>query len=320
MRADLRSSDDRRMLGAMDELFVHDQLIRRYRVTYEEGEGTRPDFRVYAGAAYVGAVEVATLFLRDDWAAEERRNAGLKQQLNQRLPLTTHSVEFEIFRWDAAPRLQPMVKWIERTLDELRADPEALQRDEIGCPEKVYINAAVEIVFRFIELPESYVVGADDRAVLGGGSIGGCVDSAERLRQRLDDKAVKYDLRDKPFAIVVGVRDGMCDVGDVHQALTGTSAVVIATGEGVRKGDGFFGYGANRRAGKHQRVSAVFSLHDWFPGGPYEPQLVRFDNPFATAPFSDAALPCGGRWGVTERGTAQIRAGWLTRPAARTRR
>jgi hypothetical protein len=93
---------------------------------------------------------------------------------------------------------------------------------------------------------------------------------------------------------VAGIRDIMCDLGEVHGALTGTSAVVIATGEGIRKGDGFFGNGRHRAAGKHQRVSAVFSIHEWFPGGPYQPRITRFDNPFATAPFPADALPFGG--------------------------
>src|SRR5574342_573050 len=43
MYADLRSRDDKRLLTALDELLVHDLLIRRYHVTYEEGDGTRPD-------------------------------------------------------------------------------------------------------------------------------------------------------------------------------------------------------------------------------------------------------------------------------------
>jgi hypothetical protein len=149
---------------------------------------------------------------------------------------------------------------------------------------------------------------------LGGASIGGCVDSALWLRERLDDKAIKYDLRSKPFAIVVGVRDSMCDLDEVHQALTGTPAIMIPSGEGVRRGDGFFGNGRDRADGKHQRVSAVFSIHDWYPGGPYVPRITRFDNPFTAAPFPADALPFGGHWGKVERGPQYVRAGWLVPP------
>ena len=203
---------------------------------------------------------MATLFLRKDWAAESRRHAVLEDDLNARLRLTTHSVEFEVYRWDGTPSVRHIATWLQRALDDLRADPGALPLDELGImPEKVYATGAVEIAFRFHALPESYVVQDEDRIVLSGASIGGSVDSAWRLRERLDDKAVKYDLHGKPFAIVVGVRDSMCDLGDVHQALTGTPAVVVTTGKGVRKGDGFFGTGRDRANGKHSGVSPPHS-------------------------------------------------------------
>lgn len=196
LRAGLRSGDDERLMGALDELLVHDLLVSRYRVTYEEGEGTRPDFRLYdGGGAYVAAVEVATLFLGEDWAAEQRRQALVEDALNQRLILTTHSIQFEIRRWDDSPKLRDMARWVERTLDDLRADLGALPLDELGTPEMIYSARAVEIAFRFLPLPASYAVRSGDRIVLGGAAIGGLINSAARLRERLDDKAVKYDLR-----------------------------------------------------------------------------------------------------------------------------
>jgi len=170
-------------MGALDELLVHDLLVSRYRVTYEEGEGTRPDFRLYEDdGAYVAAVEVATLFLREDWSAEQRRHAVVEDALNQRLILTTHSIQFEISRWDDSPKLRDMARWVERTLDDLSADPGALPLDESGTPEKIYSTRAVEIAFRFLPLPASYAVRSGDRIVLGGAAIGGLLNSAARLR------------------------------------------------------------------------------------------------------------------------------------------
>ncbi|MFC5001951.1 hypothetical protein ACFPIJ_29470 [Dactylosporangium cerinum] len=55
----------------------------------------------------------------------------------------------------------------------------------------------------------------------------------------------------------------------------------------------------------------MYSLHDWFPGGAYQPRLTRFDNPFAAAPFPDDALPCGGHWGVSHCDESWVRADWL---------
>jgi len=100
--------------------------------------------------AYVGAVEVLTLFLREDWEAEERRHAVLEDDLNARLRLTTHSVEFEVRRWDSSAR--HMAKWVERALDDLGTDPSALPVDRFGTREKVYSTRAVEIVVRFLLL------------------------------------------------------------------------------------------------------------------------------------------------------------------------
>jgi hypothetical protein len=309
--AELHASDNTRLLSALDELLVHDLLARHYDVAYEQGENTQPDFRLYREKTYVGAVEVMTLLTRDDWAAEQRRHGIVTDALNKRLALTTHSIEFEILRWDANPSFRYLARKLQQTLDDLRADPAALPLDDFGMPEKVLSTEGSEILFRFLALPGDYIVQAGDQVIIGGAPVGGCVDSAIRLRERLDAKATKYDLYGKPYAIAVGVRDTMCDLREVHEALTGTSAVVIATGEGVRKGDGFFGNGRTRTEGKHRRVSAVCSIHEWFPGGPYRPRITRFDNPFAAAAFPDDALPFGGHWGVVERDPQRLRAGWL---------
>ena len=152
------------------------------------------------------------------------------------------------------------------------------------------------------------------RVVLGGAAIGGWINSDLRLRERLDGKAAKYDLYGKPFAIVVGVRDSTCDLSEVYHALVGAEEIVVATLQSRIKGDGFFGMWGHRGGGKHQRVSAVFSVHEWYPGGPYRPRIARFGNPLAEAPFPDDGLPYGGRWGVTERGATHIRADWQVQP------
>jgi hypothetical protein len=209
-----------------------------------------------------------------------------------------------------------MAEWIERALDELRTDPSALPVDRFGTQEKVYSTKAVEIVVRFLPLSPTYVVDENARVVLGGAPISGFINSGARLRERLDEKAGKYDLHGKPFAIVVGVRDPTCYISEVYEALVGSEEVVVATGESRRKGDGFFGIWGHRRDGKHQQVSAVFSVHEWYPGGPYRPRIIRFDNPMAATPFAEDWLSYSGRWGVTERGATFVRGDWLVPPVA----
>jgi hypothetical protein len=323
IREILRGDDEKSRLSALDELLVHDMLARTYRVEYEEGDGTRPEFRLYnhQGGAHVGTVEVLTLFLRKDWEAEERRNALLGDSLNAHLQLTTHWIQFEVRRWDSNPSARRMANWIERALDELRRDPSALPVGRFGRQEKVYSTRTVEIVVRFLPLSSTYVVDENSRVVLGGAASSGFINSGVRLRERLDEKAGKYDLRGKPFAIVVGMKDPMCDIGQVYEALVGTEEIGVPTlesrrkgddfVESRRKGDGFFGIWGHRGEGKHQQVSAVFSVHEWYPGGWYRPRITRFDNPMAAAPFPEDGLPYSGRWGVTERGPTHVREDWL---------
>jgi hypothetical protein len=309
---DLRSEDDRRFFSALDELFVHDLLVRRYRVGYEEGDTTKPDFRLYSGDTLVGSVEVLTLLLRDDWTGEQRRHAQLADMINERLSLTTHSLMVDIGRWDGSPSVRHIVRRLDESMAELRTAPDALPLDDTGNPFLRYTSRAADIKFRFLPLPIGYRVAEGDMIVVGGASTGGLIDSAARLRDRLDDKAGKYQLHSKPFAVVVGARDSWCTLDEIHRALTGTTAVRVDTGEGVRLGDGFFGVGRDHPHGKHRQVSAVYSLHDWFPGGPYQPRMTRFDNPLADAAFPHEALPFGGHWGVQQRHAHGVRADWLT--------
>jgi hypothetical protein len=316
MVAELRSTDDRRLYSALDELFVHDLLIRHYRVGYEEGAGTRPDFRLYRGGACMGVVEVLSLFQREDWTAEQRRHDQIADAINERLPLTTHSLVLDIRRWDATPSVRHIVAWLGEAIARLQADPAAFAVGEFGTATAAYTSRAAEIVFEFIPLRAGYGVSAGDRIVVSGAATGGSIDSADRLRDRLDQKAGKYELGGKPFAIVIGAHDSWCSIEEVHQALTGTPAVVVATGEAVRHGDGFFGNGRHHPDGKRPQVSAVYSLHEWFPGGPNRPRITRFDNPFAANEFPHDVLPYTGHWGVQHRDTRRVQAGWLTTPEA----
>ncbi|MGN9812552.1 hypothetical protein ACTMSW_24755 [Micromonospora sp. BQ11] len=228
---------------------------------------------------------VLTLTLREDWTADQRRHAVLVDDLNARLTLTTHSIMVEIRRWDRAPRMRPLVAWIDKTIAQLRGEPAALPVEH-GVPGTMYRSAAVDIDVRFLALPAGYRICADDDIVVNGAAIGGLVDSAARLRGRLEHKAVKYELRDKPFALVAGIRDSMCDIREVHEALTGTSAIQISSGAMIRKGDGFFGTGRDRTAGKHQRVSASSRCTSGSPAAP-----TGRESPGSTTPWRRTSSP-----------------------------
>jgi hypothetical protein len=120
-----------------------------------------------------------TLFLRKEWEAKQRRHAVLQDALNARLRLTTHSIDFEIRRWDSnsPPSTGQVVKWIEDVFEELQTDPSALPVDRFGRQEKVYSTRTVDIVFRFLPLSPTYIVDENARVVLGGAAIGGFINS-----------------------------------------------------------------------------------------------------------------------------------------------
>jgi hypothetical protein len=313
LRDKLRSTNDMVLHTALDELFIHDLRIGRYRVEYEAGEdeGTRPDFRLFEGSDYAGAVEIVSVFLSAEWAAQQRRNARLEDEISRRVPLTTHFVHIDIQRW--AWGAQPRMSDIVRTLEHGIAHVSELPVGPHGYPVTVYKGKNAEIAFAFVRMKGNPRPG--DRIVGSGPVVGGAINSAARFRDRLDGKDSKYDLRGKPYAIVLGVHDHMGGLDDVVEALVGTSAVIIATGAGIRKGDGFYGQvRRGTRDGKHKRVSCIFALEDWWPGGPYNPRVTRFDNPFAEAPFPDDAIPFEAHWGVIERTDDYLRADWLLWP------
>src|SRR5690349_11228009 len=76
IRGGIRSAKGAVHEGALDELFVHERLIRNAKVCYEEG-GKGPDFRMYRGSEYLAGVEVLSLFMRKDWSDEQARHDRL---------------------------------------------------------------------------------------------------------------------------------------------------------------------------------------------------------------------------------------------------
>ncbi|MEV6350782.1 hypothetical protein [Actinoplanes sp. NPDC051851] len=265
----------------------------------------------------MATVEVYSLMLRQEWQDEQRRHGRIETVLNHRLRPTTHFIGFEVKAWTESSDLEHLVGWVADVLDQLRTNPGALPVGQSGMPEKVYDHGTARIDFHFWAADSA--PDDTDRISVGGPPIGGFINSASRLRAALKYKTKKYDLRGKPFAVVVGLVDPMCDLDDVLNALVGDTAVVLATGEDTRTEDGVFGpQASNGRGQRRPELSAVFALQNWFPGGPYVPRLTRFDNPVAAVEFPADALPFGGHWGVTGKTERQVRADWLVRPVPPT--
>jgi hypothetical protein len=140
--------------------------------------------------------------------------------------------------------------------------------------------------------------------------------SARRLRNALSRKAgCRYDHRNRPFAVVISVRDHSCDTYDIVNALYGDGAITFRAGDpdsaqSIRKGSGTFGLSRSAPSGRNRRLSCVFALiGGWSAGSTKAPTLIRLDNPFAENEFPDDVLEPTFRFVARRNGTG-IRMDW----------
>lgn len=120
------------------------------------------------------------------------------EHLNRRLPLTTHSVIFDIQRWGNLPSVNDLAAWLSSAIAELAAHP----GEPCNAPARTYCSRGTEIEFEFLPLPPGFSIADGDATVLSGACTGGEIDTAFRLRKRLKKKASKYP--NTPAALPVG--------------------------------------------------------------------------------------------------------------------
>lgn len=313
-RARLRSQVDEEHSGAIDELFIYDRLSTRFLVTYEE-DNVGPDFRLYGDGVLVGSVEVFSLFMRSDWAAEQRREHIITRALNDNIQLQSWFLRFEIVNWSNSPSTNSIVTWTRQQIASLPA-PETVGTRLAEAPHATYQDRAVTLNFTFIPRRATKPPAATDRIVGVGGIIGGFGNSQGRLRRALDKKAGgRYDLRGAPFAITVGVHDPFCSVDDVEGALYGSERVIVNIGDGSVTPnlglDGFFSPSRKFARGKNTRVSDVYGLLPWSPWDPEDARFIRLENPFAERPFGTSVLPVIAGIGVTNADERGLTLGWV---------
>jgi hypothetical protein len=293
--ARLRSPNSADHQVAMDELFVHERLAASMRVSYEE-DGTGPDFRIYQGTDYVGAIEVLSLFMAADWSGQQDRHGRIADQLNKRLTLGQWFIGFEIMRLDRDPSFAKLASWVGREISSLPTAPGTESKTYTAS----YIIEGIQLDFSFARC-ESRPDGTRDRIVGAGPVIGGLVRSGERLLVALTKKAGgRYGLRNAPFALCVGVHDPFCDLEDLESAIYGHIQYAYEVGgsgkvDRSRANDGFFGRASGASGGKNRRMSCVFAIYNWVPWNPGKSAVLRFDNPFADHPFPEDAFPSAAR-------------------------
>jgi hypothetical protein len=209
---------------ALDELLLHEKLAQKAKVSYEEN-GTGPDLRLYLDGRHIGAVEVASLFTEQGWSEVQARHGRIADELNRRLALDRWFIYLEIVQLDRDPSVKALTRWASEIMEQL-PDPSASGNRE---HHRTYTAQGVRLSFTFAACTPD-PAGPRGRIVGPGPVIGGFVKSGDRLRVALQKKAGnRYDLRDSPFAIFVGIHDPFCSLDQIEAALYGTVQHEVAT-------------------------------------------------------------------------------------------
>jgi hypothetical protein len=220
--ARLRSTNDSDYATALDELFLHERLLRYGQVTNEEG-GRGPDFRIYRGSEYLGAIEVRSIFMRGDWSDELARFNRIADELNSRIRLESWFVNITRIRISREPSYRQLAQWVEDRLAGLSLSQD---QGDVVSRTAIYTEPEVQLWFRFIRRTSERPPKETDRVVGFGPFVGGFGNESGRLRLTLKEKMrKKYELRDGAFAIWFGVKDIMYSEEDVLAALYGDEQV-----------------------------------------------------------------------------------------------
>ncbi|MBR7825784.1 hypothetical protein KDK95_05650 [Actinospica sp. MGRD01-02] len=290
----LRSSDGVAHFGALDELYVHHLLRRRFDdVRYEE-DGKGPDFRVYERGVCVAAVEVLSLFEPPDWAAPQTRHGRIADQLNKAVkPTAGYFVRFEVIRGQRDPSPKAFARFIENELEQL-PPPEQVphqaspHRAWAHWPRAIYREeSGTQIAVTFIPMkPEAPSrTNPDARLASSNAFTGGIVLTAQRLKERVREKAGgRYDITGIPYAVVAGIHD----FPDEEEIIAGIFGRTCPQG---RDNTGLFGIDSERPDGRYRRLSAVIALTGLPLWDTAAHDVALLPNPHATHPWPLDAIP-----------------------------
>lgn len=201
--------------------------------------------------------------------------------------------QFEVIGRDPSPT--KFVKWLRAQLAALPAyDRIDLGFDRRNLPTATYSEQDARIRVRFMPMRKAAPARTDpDARIVGSGpAIGGVVNAAARLKERVGAKAGgRYDLRDAPFLVAVGIHDVVCSDEQVLEAAVGGESIVLATQELVRRNDGLFGKDAANPDGRHRRLSGVAVINSFRPWSPEDTDIALFRNPYAALDRPVSVLP-----------------------------
>jgi hypothetical protein len=315
----LRSELDREHYQALDELSIHNLLRQHHHdVRYEEG-GVGPDFRVNEDGRCLAALEVLSLFQRQDWTAEEKRHARLADALDAQLrPTAGYFVHFELQHAEREPSPVRFVEFVREGLDALPPHEQLVQsltaiRPRDHLPSAIYEEHGVRALIEFVPMvPDAPSKTDPDARIVGMGPIiGGVVNSGERLKKKVKAKAGgRYDIEGVPFLVLAGIHDMFCSDNQVVTALYGGETVTFPSGEPGRRNDGLFGVDPHHPKGRQKRLSAVGVIR----GLRWEAETVDFailHNPYAATPWPRELLSAGRTFDVVTTADGFMTLDWL---------
>lgn len=310
VRGRFRSTDDRQVLGAFWELYLHEMFSRLgFRLTHEPaiaGVSTRPDFLVegHGASFYLEATIVGTA---DAEVAAARRRSRAFDVLN-RLQTDDFMLWLDVISEGSQdPRAARLRDELEGWLRELDAE-EAVRgyekRGLDGLPARVWAEDGWEIRFRAIpKKPEARGELVSRPIGAWGPGQASAIDTFGPIRRDLEQKASRYGELNRPFVIAVLCTDTFASDHSVNVALFGGEAYDFENDCAIRNPDGLW---VGPKGIQNARVSAVLSAVHLNPWTVAQISPRVWPNPWAkrplhvSLPFARTMLEVNGSQGSFE--------------------
>jgi hypothetical protein len=307
LRARLQDKDRRKFDGAFWELYLH-ELFRRlgFAVHHQptilrDGKSPgAPDLLLERDGdrIYIEAMIVADSNAEDH---EERLRNNLVDAINARVKSSGFYVALEILHEGTANLpVAEIARGLQAWLD--RWNPDVVSALQYGYrvfdhPAWTWNNNGWRL--RFVAMPKpSEIRGRPGDRVIALGPSGSKITDAfsdgRIMRERLNDKANKYQGLGVPYIVALLVRRSFCDERDVQKALfggIGIDAELLRYGriDPVQAGD-WDGVWATRAGPKHRNVSAVLWVRGLEPAKVAEVAPTLWHCPWAERPVT-SSLP-----------------------------
>lgn len=298
LRERIRSKDDRQLLGAFYELYLH-ELLSKLGFSVEihptvSNRATHPDFRVLKDGKPLFYLEATLAALSDTDTSAKAREKQVYDTLNR-----MKSPDFFIgVKVRGAPTTNPpgakMRSFLENKLSNLDPDVVTKQFDQGGLealPSWNWKYNDWQITFSLIpKKPEA-------RGKHGVRPIGLQMQDVRwhtphiRIRESIQDKATKYGELDLPYIVAINITDEFgVDEIDICNALFGEEQITI-----ILHRNNVIGQKPNRKPNgawygpsglRNRRVSAALIADNLYPWSIAKVTPILWHNPWTNRPLT----------------------------------